>query len=164
MKALVMTLVFAATGMVNMVAGNIDGNFAYNTETENGQVKSQTVYKVEDGKYLKPHLKYNFTYDAENLLMQKEVLKWDVINSVYQRSYCLNYHHTDSETGIELALWNDTENTYSDVKEKTVYQTGDWGMNYLSYEWDEQTEAWNLQAEHLILNGEEVQLLAENDK
>lgn len=77
MKTLVMTMVVAMTGMVNAVANAKDGNFAYNTTEQNGQVTSQTVYKVEGEKYLKHHLKYEFAYDAEGRVIRKETLKWN---------------------------------------------------------------------------------------
>ena len=53
--------------------------FAYNAETsEDGIVAAKTVYrKSVCGKYLSPTLKYNYVYDGEQRLAQKEVLKWN---------------------------------------------------------------------------------------
>ena len=38
------------------------------------QVESQIVYKVENGKFLQNHLKYNFIYDAQGRTIQKDCL------------------------------------------------------------------------------------------
>lgn len=61
MKTLGLILVFAASNLVNVLAGNVESKFAYNVEKNGEQVTSQTVYHVEEGKYLKQHLKYDST-------------------------------------------------------------------------------------------------------
>ena len=76
--------------MAAMNVWNANGNFAYNTEMEGETVAAQVVYlKSEDGKYLSNHLKYNYAYDEEGRLAQKEVLKWD--------EKCLAEVHTGME-------------------------------------------------------------------
>ena len=65
MKALVLSVVFALTSVVNAVSGNIVKDFAYNTEMNEGLVKTETVFKVENRKYLHNHLQYNYAYNAE---------------------------------------------------------------------------------------------------
>lgn len=162
MKTLVMTVIFAVTGMVNAMANNTEKNFAYNdTMAEDGRVASQIVYKVTDGKFLQNHWKYNFAYDAEGRVMQKEALKWSEIEQAFERFYCLNYHYTETGTDVEYALWNEGTGAYSDVKERAVYmQAGD-GVNYLGYEWNEKDNDWNLLVEHAA-TGEDVLLLAVN--
>lgn len=107
MKTLGLILVFAASNLVNVLAGNVESKFAYNVEKNGEQVTSQTVYHVEEGKYLKQHLKYEFHYDAANRLTQKEAWKWNVDAQAYERYYCLNYHYADDEVTMEYALWNE---------------------------------------------------------
>ena len=65
MKTLVMTTIFVVTVVINAFGGNIQENFAYNEVMNGNQVESQIVYKVENGKFLQNHLKYNFIYDAQ---------------------------------------------------------------------------------------------------
>ena len=118
-----------------LFGGNIQENFAYNEVMNGNQVESQIVYKVENGKFLQNHLKYNFTYDAQGRTIQKEALKWNEIEQAFERFYCLNYNYTEAGTDVEYALWDNKMNAYSDVKEKAVYlQAGD-DINYLSYKW-----------------------------
>ena len=135
-------------------------NFAYNSEINNGKVESQTVYEVQNQQYLQPHLKYNYTYDEQNRLIQKEVLKWNESTQSFEKHHSLNFFYTDDVT-VEYALWNEQSNAYTDIKQKAVYrQTDSSVLRYLSYEWDEKNNDWSLTADHHMTD-ESVQLLAE---
>ena len=87
MKTLVMTTIFVVTVVINAFGGNIQENFAYNEVMNGNQVESQIVYKVENGKFLQNHLKYNFIYDAQGRTIQKEALKWNEIEQAFERFY-----------------------------------------------------------------------------
>ncbi len=65
MKALVVSVVFALTSVVNAVSGNNLEGFAYNTEEQENGVETPMVYKVKKKKYLERHLQYNYTYDKK---------------------------------------------------------------------------------------------------
>ncbi|WP_349874987.1 DUF3836 domain-containing protein, partial [Bacteroides cellulosilyticus] len=65
MKALVLSVVFALTSVVNAVSGNNVKDFAYNSEKQESSVETQTIYKVKEGKYLERHLQYNYTHDEK---------------------------------------------------------------------------------------------------
>lgn len=101
MKTLVMTTIFVVTVVINAFGGNIQENFAYNEVMNGNQVESQIVYKVENGKFLQNHLKYNFTYDAQGRTIQKEALRWNEIEQAFERFYCLNYNYTEP-----VRMWN----------------------------------------------------------
>ncbi len=158
MKTLVMTLVMVTTGMANVVADNATQRFAYNQVMDGGQVKSEMVYKVEDGKYLTQHLQYNFTYDEQGRVTGKEALKWNEINNAYERYYCLNLNYEGESVNMQYALWNDESGAYTDIKSKAVYETSMDGANYQCYNWDAEAGNWDLQLEHRV--GEEVRLYA----
>ena len=53
------------TFVLNTVSGNNLPEFAYNTTTNGEQVESQTVYTVENGKYLHQHYTYSYISDAD---------------------------------------------------------------------------------------------------
>ena len=53
MKALVLSVVFALTSVVNAVSGNNVKDFAYNSEKQENGVETQTVYKVKEGKRIR---------------------------------------------------------------------------------------------------------------
>lgn len=58
MKTLVISAIIAMTSLVNVVSAaavNRTDNFAYNTETNDGRVETQTVFKVENQKFLHRH-------------------------------------------------------------------------------------------------------------
>lgn len=161
MKTLGMTLVFVASSLINVLAGNVESKFAYNVEKNGEQVTSQTIYHVEEGKYLKQHLKYEFHYDAANRLTQKEAWKWNVDAQAYERYYCLNYHYADDEVTMEYALWNERTHAFDAAKEKAVYQLEAGNVNYFAFEWNQHLQDWNLMVSHDTWAAQEVQLLAE---
>lgn len=157
MKALVLSVVIAMTSVLNVISSNLP-EFAYNTTTNGEQVESQTVYTVENGKYLHTHLKYSYTYNADGSVSQKEVLKWSEIMQVFEKQYCLNFTYDSQENTIEYAAWDAKTDSYSDVKSKAIYQTRDSGqiLNYQSYEWNKKENNWNLATEHTILHENSV--------
>lgn len=160
MKTLVLSVIIAMTSVVNAVSGNRANNFAYNTETNGGRTETQTVFKVENNKYLHNHVKYNYIYDNDGRIQQKEVLKWNEATQKFEKHHSLNFFYTNDVT-VEYTLWNEKNNAYSDIKQKTVYQQiDDSNLRYLSYEWNENNNDWNLTADHQLTD-EAVKLLAE---
>ncbi|UBD70886.1 DUF3836 domain-containing protein [Bacteroides sp. BFG-257] len=164
MKTLVVSVVFALTSVVNAVSNNNLEGFAYNTEMNEGRVKTETVFKVENRKYLHNHLQYNYSYNAEGRISAKEVLKWSKENQRFEKQYCLNFSYDGTDINVEYVAWNSKMNAYADVKAKTVYQTvyqiNAMGANYQSYKWNKKDNSWNLTAEHST-QAEEIMLFAE---
>lgn len=160
MKTLVFSVVFALTSVVNSVSNNALQGFAYNTTMNEDRVETQTVYKVENQKYLHNHLKYTYTYDALGRLSTKEVLKWNNDTRSFENQYCLNYSYDAAEVNVEYVAWSNKTNTYADVKAKSVYQIDAMGVNYQSYEWNNKNNSWNLTLEHGT-QVEEMMLFAE---
>ena len=86
------------------------------------------------------------TYDEQNRLIQKEVLKWNESTQSFEKHHSLNFFYTDDVT-VEYALWNEQSSAYTDIKQKAVYrQTDSSVLRYLSYEWDEKNNDWSLTA------------------
>ena len=162
MKALVLSVVFALTSVVNAVSGNNVKDFAYNSEKQENGVETQTVYKVKEGKYLERHLQYNYTHDEKGRVSAKEILKWNRDNSRFEKQYCLNFSYTDNEVNVEYVAWNNKIGDYTDVKAKAVYQINAMGTSYQSYKWNKKDNSWNLTAEHST-QAEEIMLFAENN-
>lgn len=98
MEFLTATTIFLASLNVYGECG-----FAYNAETsEDGIVAAKTVYrKSVCGKYLSPTLKYNYVYDGEQRLAQKEVLKWNGVTGKWEKSHILNYLYDENGYTIE---------------------------------------------------------------
>ena len=119
------------------------------------------MYQIEESKYLKQHLKYEFQYDAANRLIQKEAWKWNAGAQTYEHYYCLNYHYADDEVTLEYALWNEKAEAYDAANEKAVYQLEAGNVNYFAFEWNRHLQDWNLMVSHDTWAAQEVQLLAE---
>ena len=142
MKALVLSVVFTLTSVVNAVSGNNVKDFAYNSEKQENGVETQTVYKVKEGKYLERHLQYNYTHDEKGRVSAKEILKWNKDNSRFEKLYCLNFIY--NEVNVEYVAWNNKIGDYTDLKAKAVYQMNEQGINYTAYNWDKKENTWNL--------------------
>ena len=128
--------------------------YAHNTETISGRVTTQTVYKVEADKYLHCHVKNNFSYNAQNQLQQKEVLKWNSAISGWEKSYCMNFSYDFSGTTITYARWDSKKNAYSEVLEKAVYnQDKETRLlaSYQSFKWNKQSQHWDLVIDHTTI-------------
>lgn len=125
--------------------------YAYNTETTSDRVTTQTVYKVEANKYLHCHVKNNFSYNAQNQLQQKEVLKWNSAVSGWEKSYCINFSYNLSETIVTYAQWDAKNKVYSEVLEKAIYSQDEEShllASYQSFKWNKQSQQWDLVIEH----------------
>lgn len=92
---------------------NNGSEYVYNTEGHEDVISSTVVYKKsENGKFLSHHLKYNYTYDEQQRLVKKEVLKWNSCSATWENSHCLNYEYGASGYSIEYALWNKSASEY----------------------------------------------------
>lgn len=141
---------------------NNDCNFAYDAKLCDDVVSSQIVYqKSDDGKYLSRHFKYNYTYDAEQRLVKKEVMKWDVWTNKWINSHCLNYTYSSNGYSIEYVRWNTQNTNYTDVMEKQTYdETVNGAMAICSYSWDNKDSQWILKDNVIMLNANTETLIS----
>ena len=114
MKALVLSVVFALTSVVNAVSGNNVKDFAYNSEKQENGVETQTVYKVKEGKYLERHLQYNYTDNEVNV----EYVAWNSKAGDYTNVKAKAVYQTN-ENGMNYMAynWNEKENSWNLVTE-----------------------------------------------
>lgn len=168
MKALVMTAMFIVTSSLTAVLAGTDNGknkFAYNERiNEQQQMTEQTVYTVTgDGRYLKNHLKYEYTYDEEGRVSLKEVLRWNEVEQAFERHYCIRFGYDGGDVRMELALWNKEKQAYTETKAMSLYRTDNDGRSYQCYEWNTRSGEWNLLVEHVSANRAE-ELLAERER
>lgn len=143
-----MTAVLAVNTLVAIADNALDG-FAYNRETnEQQQVTSATVYKVDDGSYLKRHMRYNYAYDEAGRVTTKEALQWNSSVNDYCPAYRLDIDYTEEGVALQYARWDIEAGAYAAASERTLYRSTPGGVDYLSYEWSEQSGEWDLQLEH----------------
>lgn len=156
MELITTATIFLAS--MNVYNGNC--NFAYESMVCDNVVSTQTVYqKSWNGKYLSKHLKYNYVYDAEQRLAQKEVMKWDISLNKWVKSHCLNYTYNTNGYSIEYAQWNAQHSDYTNIMEKQTYTVTISGtMAVCSYSWDKKESQWVLRDNIIMLKSPEIEL------
>ncbi|MCD8081439.1 MAG: DUF3836 domain-containing protein [Bacteroides sp.] len=118
--------------------------FVYNTESREAGT-TQIVYKTDaTGKYLTPHLKYNFSYDKQNRMQQKEVLRWDSNSGMWVNQHTLSFLYEKNGYSIVSATWNADENVYNLISLKTTYtlDSENRTCRYESFRIDKDTQEW----------------------
>lgn len=106
-------------------------NLVRNDVMNGDLVVSTTVYKNEGS--LVNHLKYDYKYDGEKRITEKEAFKWDSRKSEWKPYYKISYTYTDDSIVMDYGKWNAKDKSYSLDKERTVYQVDEFSMP-VSYE------------------------------
>ena len=157
MELITVTAILLSTMNVHY---NNDCKFAYNVEMAEDIVTSQVVYKKNfDGKLLSHHLKYNYTYDEQQRLVKKEVLKWNAISEGWEPSHCLNYVYDQFGFTLTYALWNNEETDYTKNIAKQIYNDSMGGaMTITSYKWNKSECDWSVQSNVLTMRSDDSYL------
>ena len=126
-------------------------DFCYNNPGAKVLAESQIVCTPDEkGEYLKPKLKYLFTYDDNDRVVRKEALRWSAVEKKWVNSYCLIFTYDDDSMIAEYARWNKQENDYDECTEKVVYRKNvDMFASYSIYKRNLRDDDWTL--EHNIL-------------
>lgn len=98
---------------------NVNSEYFYNADIENGIVKTMYVYDNTDTG-LTPKLSYDFKYDAEGRLIEKTANRWDRWNQQYKPSYRQEMTYTDNGYEVTHSVW--TKKGWKST-EKAFYQT-----------------------------------------
>lgn len=148
---IIISAVLVMLSVTGLATTTEETQYAHCTETTSDRVTTQTVYKVEADKYLHCHVKNKFSYNAQNQLQQKEVLKWNSAISGWEKSYCINFSYDQSETTATYARWDTKNKAYSEVLEKATYnQDKETHLlaSYQSFKWNKQSQQWDVVIEH----------------
>jgi hypothetical protein len=137
-----------AEGKGNNGKANMPCPFYYNSSGIRDLMPEQIVCKPDaDGKYLKLHRKYNFSYDKQGRMTRKEAYKWDASRKKWNPDYLLTYNYSLDRIEAEYAVWNKRGKTYNPPKEKVIYAQSDSGISaYLGYKRTDSSEGegWEL--------------------
>ncbi len=106
--ALVILLLVGAMN-TNLFAGE---KYVVNYETEGDRVTSKIVY-INDGT-LRQHMRYNYKYNDEGKVIEKETLKWNNKKSEWSPYYRHTYSYMAEGYVIEYAAWNPKTKAYVD--------------------------------------------------
>lgn len=108
---------------------------------------TETVFTLDPtGKYLTPKLKYEFANNENGSITEKRAYCWNIHKADWQPHYLMKFTKENSNTLIEYASWDETTDTFSKNKQKTVYNlTAENELKfYHSYLWNDETSDWNL--------------------
>lgn|SRR5574344_687192 len=156
----------AATIMALTSNAGMNGEYYYDTETENNVVSSQTVYSDDNaGNYLEKTYKYNFKYDEQNRLLSKETLKWDSSRQKWLNNSIRKYNYDADGYSVEYARWDEERQQYSDIKQKCDYSLVDENAIAVStYNWNDNKKSYELASRDVIYNPNAERLFAKANK
>jgi hypothetical protein len=117
------TIITAATilSMYLSAAENSNSSYYYNADMENGKVTTMYVYEA-DNQMLTSKLAYNYTYDEQERLVKKEVMRWNSVSGKWENDYSLNLIYTEDGYELSRSVWDKRTQAYLPTTEKAVYQ------------------------------------------
>lgn len=116
-KTVVLSTLLLACGM-NLSAEN-KSQLIYNSTEENGLTVGQTVYKAE-GNTLTNYMKYNYKYDEQNRVSEREALKWNAVTRTWVNDMCIRYAYQGKSMTTTYYKWNNKKEQYVLLPEMTV--------------------------------------------
>lgn len=130
------TIITAATIMAMYLnsTGNLNSQYCYNADVENGQVKTMYVYdKV--GNSLSGKLEYRYEYDAEGRVTAKETLRRNASTGRMTPESRLTYTYSADGYTLERSLWNASSMAFDRADSRTEYRMETTGvMSVTAYE------------------------------
>lgn len=116
------TIITIAT-VLSMYLGSVQSNnvnYCYNADIENGIVKNMYVYDTSS-ESIANKLRYEFSYDDEGRLTEKQAFKWNALLREYRPYYRLQFNYTCAGYEVTCSKWNKADNDWSEAMEKSVY-------------------------------------------
>ena len=116
------TIITAAAifSMYLNAAENSNSEYYYNADMENGKVTTMYVYE-SDSEVLTSKLAYNYTYDEQDRLVKKEIMRWDRQSRQWINERCLELAYTEEGYEVSMRNWSGNDQAYEPVMEKVVY-------------------------------------------
>lgn len=116
-KTVVLSTLLLACGM-NLSAEN-KSHLIYNSTEVNGLRVNKTVYKAE-GNTLTNFLKYNYKYDEQNRVSEREIMKWNQATQNWENDMCIRFAYEGKTITTTYYKWNTRKGQYVLIPEKTV--------------------------------------------
>jgi len=148
--------------MATMNGFSASEQMVYNPIIEGNVVTSiEVMEKQEDSNMLTFKLKNLFTYDDEERLVKKEVLRWNSTEKKWQKSHCWNYSYGLDRYTLEFACWNSEEGAYTKNQKKQEMDEGiDGTLVVTQYIRSDADEVWQLTESYLMLRPDDVLMAA----
>lgn len=96
--ATIMSLFTSITG-----TSNSDNRFAYNAEMQDGKVSAIVTYD-NSGKYLTAKTRKQYTYDDQDRVIRKEVMKWNSDKQEWENYLCMDYTYNAGNTVLDMKV------------------------------------------------------------
>lgn len=102
-------------------------NFITNEEVKNDLVVAKTIFK-QDGAYLYKHMRYEFTYDAENRMLSKTASKWNSAKEEWTPYFKMTYNYEGNEIIMFYGRWNASHKAFDKDVQKSIYEMNSQNM------------------------------------
>lgn len=121
-----------------------EANFVTNEVKEGDLVTSKVIYRMDGSLYR--HMKYDFSYDSQNRMIEKEAFKWDGVTEKWTPYFKINYLYSGNEITMEYARWNTKHKAYDDSVERSVYELNGENMPvaYMNYKRNDSSKDWTM--------------------
>lgn len=142
LKAVVcVTLVFAGVLNADLKAQD---KFVTNDVMTGEQVTSKIIYRYDNVLYR--YLKYDFKYDNQNNMVEKEAFKWNASTENWVPYYKINVAYTFDQVVMNYAKWNEKEKAYNGEQEKSVYELDalNVAVAYQNYKKNDYKKEWKI--------------------
>lgn len=157
----IITAATVATMFFN-VADSTTSDYVYNAYMVDGKVESLSVMDC-NGRYLANKLRYRYSYDGHDRLLQKTAMLWNERKMTWEPEYRLDFAYTENGYSVERRLWDRVANDYGEASERMEYELlFDEVMAVNTYRRDRRTNEFELTGNLLVMNLQ-AQLLAEVD-
>lgn len=128
------TGLFKAVAFVAIVIASVmnsevkaQDNFITNEEVKNDLVVAKTIFK-QDGAYLYKHMRYEFTYDAENRMLSKTASKWNSAKEEWTPYFKMTYNYEGNEIIMSYGRWNASHKAFDKDVQKSIYEMNSQNM------------------------------------
>lgn len=154
----IITAATIATMFFN-VANSTTGDYAYNAEMNEGRVESLCVMN-RDGKFLNNKLRYIYSYDELDRLVQKTAMIWNERKMTWEPEYRLDMAYDFEGYSVERREWNRKTGSYGEASERMEYEMIlTQVMSVTKYKRDSRTNEMEHMGKFLVMNPQ-TELLA----
>ena len=160
------TIITAATIMAMYLnsTGNLNSQYCYNADVENGQVKTMYVYdKV--GNSLSGKLEYRYEYDNLGRVTSKDIYRRNAQTGRMTPESRLTYTYSADGYTLERSLWNGKTGAFDRATSRTEYRKETTGvMSVTVYDLAEDGTAASVADNMLVMMPQDAGLMAEKTK
>lgn len=157
------TIITAATIMAMYInsSSNLNSQYCYNAEMENGRIKTMYVYdKV--GESLSGKLEYRYEYDNQGRVTVKETYRRNARTCRMTPESRLTFTYTADGYTLERSLWNGMTKTFDRADSRTDYRKETSGiMSVTAYSLDKDGSTNSVTDNFLIIMTKDEGLMAD---